>query len=94
MMHFLAGVAGGLASYWVLFSSGHFFKTPQKLIVMILVVLLCVFIAGVAWEVFEYVNGFTDSHEGYQLDVTNDLVLDTAGAVLASLIASRRKRNG
>ena len=93
LMHFLAGVTGGLASYWVLFHSGNLFNKPQKPLFCILSVLLCVLIAGVAWEIFEYVNGLTDSAEGYKLDTFNDLILDSAGAVLAAMIASRQRHD-
>ena len=93
MMHFLAGLTGGFASYWVIFHSGLFFKTPQKVSFVILSVLLCMLIAGVAWEVLEYTHGLTDSHEGYRLDTMNDLILDSAGAVLAALIATRKRKS-
>src|SRR3990167_5578456 len=58
LMHFLAGLTGGFATYWVLFHSGHFFskKLPSPLLA-ITSVFICILIAGVAWEIFEYVNG-------------------------------------
>lgn len=93
-IHFLAGLAGGLATYWCLFHSGILFKKPiSNFLAATLSVLICVMIVGVGWEVFEYVNGFTDSHEGYALDTINDLVLDGSGAVLAALIGVRKRRN-
>ncbi len=94
LMHFLAGVVGGFAAYWVLFKSGHFYSDTQvRVWVLILAVFVCVLIAGVAWEVFEYVNGITDSHEGYRVDVINDLILDSAGGVLAALLSLRKRHS-
>jgi hypothetical protein len=94
IMHFLGGLTGGLAAYWTLFHSGHLFKRGLKSdFAAVLLVFACVMAAGVAWEVFESVNGIIDSHEGHALDVMNDLILDGAGAVLAAMIGLR-KRHG
>jgi len=87
-MHFLAGFAGGFVAYWFFMRSGLFL---QRRIFSVFVVVL---IVGVAWEFFEYFNGITDSHEGYALDVTVDLILDSAGAILAGFIAKRISSNG
>ncbi len=47
-------------------------------------------IVGIAWEIFEYTNGIIQSHERYQFDVMNDLILDGAGAILAAFIGTRK----
>lgn len=94
MMHFLAGFALGFGVFWGLFRSGHLFKGAERPMFMIFSVLLVVFVLGVGWEIFEYVNGIDDSHEGYRKDVINDLVLDSAGAVLAAILALGRRRHG
>ena len=95
VMHFMAGIIGGLATYWVLVHSGFFWKqgkgSPR---LQILAVFICVFIVGVAWEVMEYVSHTAgSSQESYAVDTMNDLILDSAGAIIAALIAGR-KRNG
>jgi hypothetical protein len=90
MMHFLAGLASGLAVYWVLFGSGLWRRQADKVLLPILSVLISLIIAGVWWEVFEYVNGITDSHEGYRLDITHDLIMDSLGALVAALIGVRQ----
>jgi hypothetical protein len=93
VMHFLGGLTGGLAAYWVLFHSGHIFNGRlRSASATILSVFICVMAAGLAWEAFEYVNGITDSHEGHSLDVANDLILDGSGAVLAAMIGLRKRR--
>jgi hypothetical protein len=91
MMHFLAGVALGFLVYWVLFASAHFFTSPKRRAFVLAWVIVPVFALGVAWEVFEYANGITDSHEGYAQDTVNDLILDTCGAALAALMATSRR---
>ena len=92
MMHFLAGFVLGLTGYWLLFKSGLFFTSLYKPVFMILTLFIAVFILGAAWEVFEYTNGMTNSHEGYKVDVLNDLTLDSAGTVLAVLLATRKRK--
>jgi hypothetical protein len=57
-------------------------------------IIIPVFIIGFGWEIFEYTNGITDSHEGYLQDTVNDLILDSCGAALAALIVTRKKSNG
>lgn len=92
VMHFFAGVCGALASYAVLFDVGWWKLWREEfppILTRMLIVFISVMIAGVAWEIFEYVNGLTDSMEGYSLDVTNDLLMDALGAILALLIAKR-----
>lgn len=94
LLHFSVGFTGGLSLYWGFFETGLIFKAPKTRAFCIVAVTLGVFAWGVAWEVFEYAYGITDSHEGYVQDTVNDLILDTSGAVLAALIATRKKRHG
>ncbi|MEK7227589.1 MAG: hypothetical protein AAB641_01725 [Patescibacteria group bacterium] len=89
IMHFIAGVAGGLAAYWVLFDSGFWRRRSDKILLPVLSVLICLMIVGVAWEIMEYTFGITDSHEGYRLDVIHDLMMDASGALLAAFIGVR-----
>ena len=90
LMHFLAGFVGGLATYWVLFNSKIFGngETLRKS-TRVLMVFVCVMIAGFLWEWMEYFYGLTNSHEGYPIDPALDLVLDGAGAIVATLIGFR-----
>ena len=91
LMHFLAGLTGGLATYWVLFDSGLWRRRSDKILLPILAVLICLLIVGVAWEVFEYVFAITDSYEeSYYLDVAHDLIADAVGALLAAFIGVRQ----
>ena len=46
-------------------------------------------VLGGVWEIFEYVNGLTESTEEYSLDVIHDLLSDALGAILAFLVAKR-----
>lgn len=87
LMHFLAGLIGGLTTYAVLWRLEFL---PEEFWQQVLLVVGLVFIVGVAWEVFECVNGIIDSHEGYRLDIFNDLVLDTLGAFIGMRWASRK----
>lgn len=93
MMHFLAGATLGFFVYWFLFVSGHGVKGARSRRAIMFWVVFIVLVLGLAWEVFEYVNAIADSHEGYMKDTVNDLILDSCGAALAALVATRRKRN-
>jgi len=89
VMHFLAGVVGGLATYSVLFESGLWRRNSQTALMRVIIVLFCVMTVGVAWEWLEYINGMTYAPEGYLIDTLSDLVLDGLGALIASLICAR-----
>ena len=91
LMHFLVSLTGGLGIFWGLFDSGIIFHNRfQSRSTMIILAFLCVLAIGIGWEVWEYVNGIIDSTESYALDTINDLILDSAGSLLAGLIATRR----
>ncbi len=90
LMHFLAGIIGGLSAYWVLFCSGRLLsKHDISRKTSVLIVLACMMVVGVGWEVFEYMYDIAGSGEGYVLDTMNDLVLDGCGAALAVIMATR-----
>ena len=86
LTHFLGGLAGGLVAYWVLFCSGHFFREPVNYFAPILLTIACLLVAGVAWEIFEYVYDIADTKERYVLDTSIDLFMDALGAALAAFV--------
>lgn len=87
-MHFLAGVTGGIAGYWVLHYGEFFENRSNKVWALTVSVFLCVMFSGVVWEVLEYVLGLTQAHETeYAQDVFNDLVADAVGALLGIFIS-------
>ncbi len=91
LMHFLAGLSGGLVTYWVLAESRVWDRwVGRRSTDYIMAVFLCVMIVGIAWEIFEYTNGIIQSHERYQFDVINDLILDGLGAIVAAFIGTRK----
>jgi hypothetical protein len=94
MMHSLTGFIVGFFAYWFLFASGHAFKAGKSRAFMLVWIVSIAFAIGFAWEFLEYANGITDSHEGYLQDTVNDLILDSCGAALAVLAATKRKKNG
>lgn len=94
LMHFVAGVVGGLAAYWVLFRSHVRLRRIASLKTALWSACLAMLIVGVGWEVFEYKNGLSDSQEGYVLDTMNDLILDVSGAALVVLLVHKPTRHG
>jgi uncharacterized membrane protein YjdF len=95
LLHTIAGTVGGLASSWVLFRSGAFFRPQSKAWFVVLATVFCVLIAALDWEIFEYLNGLTDSFEGYRLDTITDVLCGCMGALVASVIfLKHRKHHG
>ena len=88
-MHFLGGFTGGLIAIWFLFDSKLFYKYMPGVAGAIFGALVAILIVGIAWEIFEYVNGLTQSTEKYAIDTTYDLIADVCGAILAGIIGSR-----
>ena len=78
MMHTLAGFSGGLIVLWFLRSLDNF--------IIISLVLISVMIAGVAYEVFEYIYDIIPPGNYWQ-DTIFDIVSDGVGAILACLYA-------
>jgi hypothetical protein len=94
LLHFLVSFTGGLGIFWGLFDSGIIFRGRFARVGSILLVYVCVMAVGVGWEIWEYANNLLDNHEGYVFDVINDLILDSAGALLAGLIATKNNNHG
>lgn len=92
LMHSLTAFTGGLGLYWGLFLSGIIFRNePDNRFWSEFAVFVLVLLIGVGWEVFEYLNGITDSYEAvYAVDVATDLLANSIGAILAVLIGARR----
>jgi len=86
IMHLLAGFAGGFIIVWLLFSSLKYRLSNFK---SVLLIIASVLLIGVAWEIFEYVNGIAQSSEDYVLDTSLDLFFDVLGASLASFVGVR-----
>lgn len=90
LVHFLAGVGGGLAAFACLFNQRSPLKNRGPVSKFILTVSALMF-WGVAWEYFEYKNGWLDHHESsWQLDVLMDLLMDFSGAVLATIFSLKK----
>lgn len=91
LVHFLGGFTIGLFFIWICFVSGVFSKNYPGRKKAILYSVVGVLIVGIGWEIFEYVNGLTQSTESYSLDVAHDLISDILGAIIAGDIGSRKK---
>jgi VanZ family protein len=91
LMHFLGGFSMGLLSLWILYSSGLFKKIIPGKRQAIITSIICVMAIGIGWEIFEYLNGLTQSTESYPLDTFHDLLSDFIGAFIAGGLASQRK---
>ena len=74
VMHFLAGLGGGLVIVWLI--SEKNFQTKK----VFLITLVSLMLVGIAWEIFEYVFGIAQSTENYILDTCIDLLMDAFGA--------------
>ena len=88
LSHFLAGFSLGFFSLYIFYESGllgNKLSLPQ----IIFLSFISGMVLGGVWEIFEYVNGLTESTEGYSLDVIHDLLSDALGAILALLVAKR-----
>ncbi len=92
LMHFLVPFTGGLGLYWGFFHSGLIFQGEwlgRSLSVVL--VFLAVGAVVIGWEIFEYMNKFTQSTEGYYLDTINDVLIGGAAGLLAALVASYKR---
>jgi len=91
VVHLIGGFSMGLFAVWIYYISGIFPKTIPSRKKVIITSFLSVLVIGVSWEIFEYVNGITQSTEGYRLDTFHDLISDLAGGLIAGDYASQRK---
>ena len=88
LSHFMAGFSLGFFSLYIFYESG-LWGNKLSLPKAIFLSFISVMVLGGVWEIFEYVNGLTESTEGYSLDVIHDLLSDALGAILALLVAKR-----
>ena len=80
LAHFLGGVFVALAAAVSL----HLFGTRVTLFTGALAA--CV--AGIGWEIFEYISGFpTSVWMSYVADTSKDLIIDVCGGVVGAYIA-------
>ncbi len=86
--HFLGGFSLGFFALYIFHESGLFGDSLSFSRVIFLSFIFVMILSG-AWEIFEYVNGITQSTEKYSLDVVHDLLSDTLGVILALLITKR-----
>ena len=84
-LHFLGGFCVGLLSLWI--ARQNFRRDfPVSSLQVLLVALMGAIVIGSAWELFEYIAGFTfDSMGNYKLDVIKDLTMDAFGGYIAHL---------
>lgn len=88
-MHLLGGLTVGL---WVSALASRRLVAPARALMLTIVAALVV---GVVWEVFEVVADLTQP-DGYWVDTIADLVNDTCGAVVGTLLYTilyRRSQN-
>ena len=90
LMHFLGGLSIGLISLWVWFVSGLFGREVPSRKQVFVAALVFAMLAGVWWEVFEFVNGIAHPIGNYPLDTFNDVLADFVGGVVAGLWGARR----
>lgn len=87
LMHIIGGMGLAFAMYWMIVTF------LPKYLPTFWHILLLTFLAGVAWELFEAVNGIAGAPVGttaYYIDTIKDLVDDTLGAIVAALYISRK----
>ncbi|MCI5108736.1 MAG: hypothetical protein MRY49_02715 [Candidatus Pacebacteria bacterium] len=82
LMHFLGGLWVGLLGLWFLA-----LVLPEKGILegknVIYIALSSAVVVGVAWELFEYYTGLSILEYNFWQDTITDLLMDSAGGVLA-----------
>lgn len=80
--HFFGGMFVSLLCVWLWFFSGYMGEHPLPSAgKLFLVTVLCAFVIGVGWEVFERLLGLTWSPEGYWIDTGSDILSDVLGGV-------------
>jgi hypothetical protein len=85
-MHFLGGLVIGVLVVW-------FFGIEDRRARTFILVFLSVMAVGIGWEIFEYINGLTDSTEKYELDIKHDLIMDALGAVVSFFWSTSRTQS-
>lgn len=88
LMHFLGGLWVALMFFWLLQivnKSSLEIKTVKK---SVLAAVLCAFMVGIFWEIFENVSGVAFVlHQNYVFDTLKDLGMDMLGGFCAGLYA-------
>lgn len=91
VLHFLVPLTGGLSLYWGFYQSGIIFRRRfESRFLSLALVFICVMAVAVGWEIFEYVNDLTDSHEGYPIDPIVDLAVGALGALLGGFVGLKK----
>ena len=91
LVHFLGGAGVGFFILWIFYGSGFIWQELPSQKKIFLTALILTIVVGVCWEIFEYINGLTQSTEGYTLDTFHDLLSDTVGGALAGWLTARKK---
>lgn len=86
LLHFLGGIWLAMSGFWLLYLSNKV-NCKKSVRNFFIATLVPVFIIGIAWEVFEYVNGITFVLPGevYEIDTVGDVFVDLAGGLLVYL---------
>lgn len=88
LMHFSAGVCVAISSVSVW---GHYIDSNLSLKKIIIISILSSIGVGIIWEVFELTSYITFLSDGkaYFTDTFSDLIMDTSGGIIGSLLANK-----
>lgn len=90
MMHFFAGLIGGMAASWVIYYAGSWNKNLKNFALIVLSAFVCFMFSAFVWEILEYVLGLTQAHESvYLRDVMHDLVISAISSLLGAYATLR-----
>lgn len=86
VMHFLGGAWAGLVGLWVKyrFRNGRLGRQGD-----VRVALAATLVIGAAWELYEYLTGYTFVRDDYAMDTIKDFAMDFAGALVSAVYVSR-----
>jgi hypothetical protein len=92
LMHFLGGVAIGLAILWLVFVSGSvsIISMPHERLLGLCIVIGCVLVVGLGWEIFEF-YAKVPNEKNILADTTIDFIMDALGGLVAYLYVVHRK---
>lgn len=93
-MHFLGGVAMGIASYHLLNHAGVTSTYFIPKLMQLLLIISITGLAAVAWEVFEFnFDWFFQTHmQGNVLDTMKDMCMGIMGGAFAGLLIFKKPR--
>ncbi len=83
VMHFLGGVIVSGCAVWV----WSIEKPLGSLFHTLLVTAAAILLVGIGWEIFEVGTGVQMMDVGYPLDTALDLVMDTLGTAIGTVLA-------